>query len=63
MVPLGDVLHKGVIAEPRADYPLSEGMICVELTPPVKTMNPYDSIDFITCAARSVVLGWWLFDD
>jgi hypothetical protein len=63
MVPLGDVLHKGVITEPRADHPVGEGMICVELTPPVKTLKPYDSIDFITCAASSVMLGWWLLGD
>jgi hypothetical protein len=63
MVTVADVMHKGVIAEPRVDCPLSEGTICVELTPPVKTMKPFDSIDFVTCPASSVVLGWWPFDD
>ncbi len=36
MAPLGDVLHRGVVVEPRPDHPQGEGMVCVELTPPVK---------------------------
>jgi hypothetical protein len=34
-------------------------MICVKSTPPVKTMKSYDSIDYITCAADRVTLGWF----
>jgi len=34
-------------------------MICVKFTPPVKTMKPYDSIDYITCPADRVTLGWF----
>jgi hypothetical protein len=59
MAPLGDVLHRGIVVEPRADHPLGEGMICVEFTPPVTTTRPYNSIDFITCPASSVTLGWF----
>ena len=42
MAPLGDVLHRGIVTKPPGDHPLDEGMICVEFTPPVKTMRPYD---------------------
>jgi hypothetical protein len=59
MAPIGDVLHRGIIAEPRADHPLGEGMIYVKFPPPVETMKPFDSIDYITCAANSVTLGWF----
>ena len=59
MAPLGDVLHRGVIAQPRANQRGGEGMICVKFTPPVKTMKPYDSIDYITCPADRVTLGWF----
>ncbi len=62
MVPLGDVLHNGIIVDPPADHPQGEGMICVKFTPPVKTMKPYDSIDYIPCTASSVTLGWWFND-
>ena len=58
MAPLGDVLHGGIVAKPPGGHPLDEGMICVEFTPPVKTMKPYDSIDYITCPANRVTLGW-----
>jgi hypothetical protein len=58
MAPVGDVLHRGIIAEPRADHPLGEGIVCVEFTPPVKAVKPYDSIDYITCPANRVTLGW-----
>jgi len=34
-------------------------MICVEFTPPVQTTGPYNSIDYITCPASSVTLGWF----
>jgi hypothetical protein len=59
MAPLGDVLHRGIIAEPQADHPQDEGMICVEFTPPVKTVKPYGSIDYITCPADRVTPGWF----
>jgi hypothetical protein len=59
MAPLGDVLHRGIVAKPPGDHPLDEGMICVEFTPPVKTMKPYSSIDRVTCPATSVTLGWF----
>jgi hypothetical protein len=63
MVPLGDVLHRGIVAEPLADHPQGEDMIYVQFTPPVKIMKPYDSINYITCPASSVTLGWWLLED
>jgi hypothetical protein len=59
MAPLGDVLHRGIVAAPRADHPLSEGMICVAFTLPVTTMKPYASIDYITCPANRVTPGWF----
>jgi hypothetical protein len=58
MAPLGDVLHRGVVVEAPADQPLAEGMIYIAFTPPVTTMAPYSSIDFITCPASRVTLGW-----
>jgi hypothetical protein len=63
MAPLGNVLHKGIVAAARADQPLDEGMVCIEFIPPVKAMPPYASIDYMTCAVSSVMLGWWLFDN
>ena len=57
MAPLGDVLHRGIVAE--ADHPLGEGMVCVEFTPRVKTVRPRGSIDYITCPASSVTIGWF----
>jgi uncharacterized membrane protein YfcA len=36
MAPLGDVLYRGVITEPREDHATREGMVCVEFTPPVE---------------------------
>jgi len=59
MAPLGDVLHRGIIVEPRAEHPPDEGMVCVKFTPLVKTMKPYDSIDYVTCPANRVTLGWF----
>jgi len=59
MAPLGDVLHRGVVVEPREDQPLAEGMVCVAFTPPVTTTEPYLSIDLITCPASRVTLGWF----
>jgi hypothetical protein len=58
MAPLGDVLHRGVIAEPQTDHPRREGMICVKFTPPV-TIEPSGSIDYITCPVSNVTLGWF----
>ena len=59
MAPLGDVLHRGIVVKPHADDPLGEDMICVEFTPPVETTGPYNSIDYISCPASSVTLGWF----
>jgi hypothetical protein len=59
MAPLGDVLHRGIVAEPSADHPLGEGMIRVVFTPPVKAEEPFDSIDSIICPANRVTLGWF----
>ena len=43
MAPLGDVLHRGVVAEPRPDHPRGEGMVCVRACAPrrVNTEPPY----------------------
>jgi hypothetical protein len=59
MAPLGDVLYRGIVADPRGDHPQDDGMICVEFTPPVKTEKPYDSINYITCPANRLTLGWF----
>jgi hypothetical protein len=59
MAPLGDILHRGIVVAPRADQPLAEGIVCVALTPPVTTAEPYRSIDFITCPANRLTLGWF----
>jgi hypothetical protein len=59
MAPLGDVLHRGIVAEPPADHLGGEGMVCVRFTPPVTTVKPYDSIDYITCPANRVTPGWF----
>ena len=58
MAPLGDVLHRGIVVEPPSDEPLAAGMICIAFTPPVTTIEPYSSIDFITCPVSRVTLGW-----
>ena len=58
MAPLGDVLHRGIVVESRSDEPLAEGMICIAFTPSVTTIEPYSSIDFITCPLSRVTLGW-----
>jgi hypothetical protein len=59
MAPLGDVLHRGIVVEPRADHPEGKGIVCVEFTPPVTTIKPYSSIDYIICPANRVTLGWF----
>jgi hypothetical protein len=59
MAPLGDVLHRGVVVQPRSDQPLAKGMVCIAFTPPVTTIAPYSSIDFVTCPASRVTLGWF----
>jgi hypothetical protein len=58
MAPLGDVLHRGVVVATPSDQSLAEGMIYIAFTPPVTTRAPYSSIDFITCPASRVTLGW-----
>jgi hypothetical protein len=59
MAPLGDVLYRGIIVEPRADHPRGEGMVCVKFMPPVTAEKPYDSIDYITCPVDRVTPGWF----
>jgi hypothetical protein len=59
MAPLGDVLYPGIVVEPRKNEPVGEGMICVELTPPVKVAPPYDFIHRITCPMNRVTIGWF----
>jgi hypothetical protein len=58
MAPVGDVLYSGVIAEPPPDHPQGEGTVCVKFAPPVKTAEPFASIDYITCPANRVTAGW-----
>jgi hypothetical protein len=58
MAPLGGEMHKGIIVEPQVGHPKREGMVCVEFTPTVKTMKPYDSVTHVSCEAHSVVVGW-----
>jgi hypothetical protein len=57
MVPLGDgdVLHRGVIVEPREDHAPREGMIGVQFIPPV-AIEPSGSITYITYPAGEVTL-------
>jgi hypothetical protein len=57
MAPLGDVVHPGVVVEPEGEP--QPGMVRVKLTPPVITMEPFNSIDYITCPADRVTLGWF----
>jgi hypothetical protein len=52
MAPLGDVLCRGIIAKPRPDRPGGEDMVCIEFTPPVEMMPPYNSIDYVTCPKK-----------
>ena len=59
MAPVGDVLHRGVIAESPADHPQGKDMVCVKFTPPVKTAEPFTSIDYITCPVNRVTAGWF----
>jgi hypothetical protein len=59
MVPLGDVLYRGVIVEPRDDHTPREGMVCVQFIPPVVAIDPPVSIDYITCPAGDVTQGWF----
>jgi hypothetical protein len=58
MAPLGDQMHKGIIVEPPPDHPRREGTVCVEFTPPVNAVEPYDLITHITCEVDCVELGW-----
>ena len=34
MAPLGDVLYRGIVVEPRGGVAPGQGMICVAFTPP-----------------------------
>jgi hypothetical protein len=58
MVPLGDVLHRGIIVKPTKDHSLGKGMIRVKFTPSVP-IEPSGSIDYMTRPARNVTLGWF----
>ncbi len=58
MVPIGDVLHPGVIAEPRPHEPRGEGVVCVQLTPPMKAEPPFQSSDYVRCPADRITVGW-----
>jgi hypothetical protein len=55
---LGDVLYRGVIAEPREDHATREGMVCVRFIPPVP-IEPSGSINYITCPASDLTPGWF----
>jgi hypothetical protein len=55
MAPLRDVLCPGVVVEPVEDQTL--GMIRIQFTPPI-TIEPAGSIDYITCPASDVTVGW-----
>ena len=60
MAPVGDVvLHRRVVAECPEDHPQGEGMVCVKFTPPVKTDEPFTSIDCVTCPVNRVTAGWF----
>jgi hypothetical protein len=58
MAPLGDVLHRGIVVNPTEDQSLGKGMIRVKFTPPVP-IEPSGSIDYMTCPASNVTLGWF----
>jgi len=34
-------------------------MVCVKFTPPVKTEDPFTSIDYVTCPVNRVADGWF----
>jgi hypothetical protein len=57
MAPMGDVLHRGIVVEPEGDA--QPGMVRVKFMPPVKTMEPFNSIDYVTCPVDRVTLGWF----
>jgi hypothetical protein len=59
MAPVGDVLHRGVIAKPRPGQSLDEGTVFVRFTPPVPAAEPFNAIDFVTCPVSRVTLGWF----
>jgi hypothetical protein len=58
MAPLGDVLHRGIVVQARDEDALSDGMVCVEFTPPIP-IEPAGSIIYITCPTKDVTLGWF----
>jgi hypothetical protein len=43
--------------KPTEDHSHGEGMIRVKFTPPV-SIEPSGSIDYMTCPASNVTLGW-----
>jgi hypothetical protein len=57
MAPLRDVLHRGIVVEPR-EGSHGAGMVCVQFTPPV-IIEPASSIIYITCPTRDVTVGWF----
>jgi hypothetical protein len=57
MAPLRDVLHRGIVVKPAEDS-FGKGMIRVKFTPPVP-IEPSGSIDYMTCPASNVTVGWF----
>jgi hypothetical protein len=57
MAPLGDVLHPGIVVVSEGDA--RPGMVRVKFTPPVTTVEPFNSIDYVTCPVDRVTLGWF----
>ena len=58
MAPLGDVLHRGIVVQPREEDLLSDSMVCVEFTPPIP-IEPAGNIIYITCPTKGVTFGWF----
>jgi hypothetical protein len=56
MAPVDDVLYRGIVVEPEGEP--QPGIVRVKLTPPVATMKPYTSIDYVICPMDRVTLGW-----
>jgi len=55
----GSTRQKGIIIEPPADHPKSEGTVCVKFTPPVPDGNkPNHFYNVVTCDAQKVEVGW-----
>ena len=59
MAPLGDVLHRGVVVEPRGDHPQGKDTVCIKFTPPVEVEKPFNAIEYVTCPIDRITLGWF----